>query len=308
MRNVKSRTANIFIESIANSLKLNIIREVGSRLLDGYDLHRRMNIPYGEPIPERNAARQLFTDLTKANCLPHLATLLVEIHYKGIMGERYPISNLDTIARELQNYGFIFDNKSRHFIENPEARVTPNWGILREGHDYLFSFLRYDIIENSRMVREHPSGMVEKTFEEIREIITSSIMKRNGRVWSMEGDGGIIAFYFSDKNLMATLSAMEIIHRLFVYNRLNNRLSEPVQLRMAIHNGLIEYTEKAEAIKKTETIQKIVEIEEKYSQPNSVTISETVSITLDHLLLREFSPFAVDHHKKYHNYQIRWAE
>lgn len=69
---------------------------------------------------------------------------------------------------------------------------------------------------------------------------------------------------------------MEIIHEIFIYNRLFRKLDEPISVRLTIHNGPCEYSENEEDIKKGETVRKIIEIESRYTKPNSITVSNTV--------------------------------
>lgn len=103
--------------------------------------------------------------------------------------------------------------------------------------------------------------------------------KRNGRIWNWEGDGGLAAFYFSQKNNSAVLSAMEIIHELFIYNMVGCRMDERLKVRIAVHSGPCQYRHNFEDIS-SDTIKKIVEIEFKYTKPDSVTFSSSVYLTL----------------------------
>jgi len=113
-----------------------------------------------------------------------------------------------------------------------------------------------------------------------------------------------VAFYFASKSLLATLSGMEIINELFVYNLLRCRLGEPVQVRVAVNTGLCEYTEDFEELMKNDSIKETVQIESKYTKPNSMTISNTVSSKLDASLLSGFDTVEVDARTKYYGYSI----
>jgi hypothetical protein len=305
MDKINSGTRNMLEDSLVNSLSTDIMAEAASRLIRGYDIHKRTGIPYGETVSKKDAASRVISDIVEARLIPHFITLLVEMQYIGIMGRKYPISNLSSIVRELQKYGYIFDQNNRIFIENSRMRITKNWGFLREGQEYVFSFLRFDIIDNTRLVRSYPESKIKKTFNDFHAIVRESVTKRNGRIWNMEGDGGLAAFHFSERNLMATLSSMDILHRLFMYNRTGNKLGEPLQIRMAVHNGHYEYSDSMNTMRENEIIKTVHDIESRYSGPNSVTLSETVSIYLDSLLLDQFQPIRIDSNKNYFNYSIR---
>jgi hypothetical protein len=40
---------------------------------------------------------------------------------------------------------------------------------------------------------------------DLKDIVDIAIERRNCKVWRWEGDGGFVAFYFSDKNLLAVV-------------------------------------------------------------------------------------------------------
>jgi hypothetical protein len=159
--------------------------------------------------------------------------------------------------------------------------LIPNWGVLREGMEYNMTFLRFDISGNTRLVRDYPEKVIKKTYQDLFSIITAAVEKRNGRVWNIQGDGGLVAFCFFRKDLSAVISAVESLHDLFLYNRLGCPLQEGLKVRFAVHAGGYMYNENREALKKSETIKELLEIESKYTEPNSITISNKVFISLD---------------------------
>jgi hypothetical protein len=67
---------------------------------------------------------------------------------------------------------------------------------------------------------------------------------------------------------------------------------EPLRVRVAIHNGTCEYRETFEDMK-SEVLKKLVDIESRFTLPNSITVSKTVHSTLDASIsanLRQFQP------------------
>lgn len=142
----------------------------------------------------------------------------------------------------------------------------------------------------------------------MRIMVQEAIDKRNGRIWSWEGDGGLVAFFFSNKQLYATLSAMDIVNRLFLYNQLHCRLDKPLGVRMAVHSGSMDYTANEEELKRTDVIKKIIDIEANYTNPNSVTISDTVATMLDTILADQFQPVTVTKNSNYYNYCLHWEQ
>ena len=70
------------------------------------------------------------------------------------MGKKYSISYLREIVNGVIDLGYIFDNQNKLFVENPRIQRTKNWGILMDGEDYLFTFLRLDIVGNTKLVKK----------------------------------------------------------------------------------------------------------------------------------------------------------
>jgi len=50
-----------------------------------------------------------------------------------------------------------------------------------------------------------------------------------------------MVFCFSKRDLSATLSALESLYDLFLYNRSNCLLKRPLQVRFAVHSGVCRF-------------------------------------------------------------------
>jgi len=303
---VKPTLINLTVKALAASMGVKIMEVLAKKLVPGYDLYERKGFPESIPIPNIDAARQILTDMNRLELFPDYVNLLIKVQSEGHMGRKYRISYLRDIIKMFAEQGFIYDGINKIFVENPRIRRTRNWGTLRNQEEYIFTFLRLDIVKNSELVRKHPAELIQKTYSDLRDIVDIAIERRNGRVWNWEGDGGLVAFYFSYKNLLAVVSAMEIIHEIFIYNRLFRKLDEPIRVRLAIHNGPCEYSENEEDIKKGETVRKIIEIESGYTKPNSITVSNTVHVTLDTVLADQFKPVEKSGGAKYFYYELQW--
>ncbi len=301
---------NLFIcavKSLTESMNVDTMTILAQKLMPHYDLHARTGFPATIPIPNREAARQIVTDIRDKNLFPQFVNLLMEIHYEGLRGRIYPVAYLRDLVNGIQDQGFIYDTENRMFVEDSRFRKTRNWGVLREGEEYVFTFLRLDIVGSSSLVRQYPNDVIQATYSDLRTIVQKAIDARNGRIWNWEGDSGLVSFHFLNKNLLATLSAIEILHELFIYNQIDCRLEKPLLVRMAVHSGSCEYTHNTEELMKNETIKKSIEIESNYTNPNTVTISNIVYPMLDPLILGALlQPIRVDHKTVYHNYELRW--
>lgn len=96
-----------------------------------------------------------------------------------------------------------------------KLQKLPTGGVLRNGSDYVISMLRLDIVGNTELVRKYSKTLIESTYSDLRQIVEMASDRRNGRIWSWEGDGGIIAFYFGNRNKFAALrnrNSKSVVH------------------------------------------------------------------------------------------------
>jgi class 3 adenylate cyclase len=81
---------------------------------------------------------------------------------------------------------------------------------------------------------------------------------------------------------------MEILHELFLYNRLRNTLNGPVKMRIGIHPGMVRYSRDITECLKGETAKRAVELESK-TAPDSLAISRNLVMSLGQPLLNLFT-------------------
>jgi len=304
---VDASLAAIAVRAIGGSLDVRIMEDIARRLLDRYyDLHERTGFRTSIPVPKGDAARQVVNDIRAGGKFLDFANLLLQMQDQGLAGRTYAIPHLRELVRGIHDLGFDYDQEARMFVEDPRVRKTPNWGVLSEGEPYVFTFVRLDVVGNSILVRRHPRPAVEQAYAYLAGLAQRCVERHNGRVWSWEGDGGLAAFLFSNKNTLATLAAIAIIHELFFYNHLTSRLEFPLEVRVAVHNGVAEYTGNVEDIRKNETIKRTIQIEDKYTKPNTVTVSSTVYTTLEPRIANQLLPVRAIGAGGCYSYQMRW--
>ncbi len=303
---ITSQSASIVINSLIKSFTVEKMNDLAGNLIEGYSIRERMGKADMSHIMKIEAAKQIVLDIKRNNLFPHFVSLLVDVHFHNFAGKLYHVHNIKNIIDDIRRYGYIYDREARHFIEDPHVRITKNWGVLHEDTEYLFAFLRLDIAGNSALVRSNPSPVVESAYSDLNKIVRDSVLKRNGRIWSWEGDGGLAAFHFDRKNHDAALSAMEIIHSLFMYNRLSNRLDRPLEIRIAIHTGPNIYADDNNELKKCDTVKKVIEIEEQHTDLNTATISDTTWISFDQVLASQMNKFNISENKQYCRYALKW--
>jgi hypothetical protein len=294
------------VRALTESMDVRTMTHLIKRLIPGFDIYERSGFPESLSIPNRDAAQFIVSDVIREGLFLEFVAMLIEVQEDGIMGRNYQVSYLRGIVRGVFDMGYMFDQETAMFIEDPRYRKTRNWGALQKGTFYTFAFLHADIVGNTALVREHPKQVIEQTYADLRAIVQKVVEKRNGRIWAWEGDGGLAAFYFAGKHTKAAFSAIEIIHELFFYNRLNCKLNEQLRLRLAVHSGECEYTDRDDDLIKSEPIRQLIDIEKGHTKPDSVTISPVVRNMLDSLLATAFKPIEEASHYTYYTYAVVW--
>jgi len=275
------------------------------RLLPGYDLHDRTGIPGSVAIPNQNAARQVVSDIVSCQMFLEFVLLLFEFSDRGVSGRKLAIPYLRQILNGVYQMGYIYDRSNRIFVENPLERKTHNWGTLRHHQEYTIAFLRIDIAGNTELVRNHASDCIEEAYNNLRDIVISSAEKRNGRIWGWDGDGGLAAFCYGNMHESAVLSAIEILHELFIFNSISCPVNDGIRVRIAVHSGPFEYTADPEKLQASDTVKKVSELEHKHTGLNRITISEVVKVMLEPLTANQFIDFKSTDKRVYYQYEVK---
>jgi class 3 adenylate cyclase len=177
--------------------------------------------------------------------------------------------------------------------------------VLREGSQYEFSFLRADVVSNTALVRRHTAAQVSLVYADLRDLVQQIVEKRDGRIWNWEGDGGVVAFYFGAKNVMAALCGIEILLEVFLYNRLRNPLSESLSIRLAVHTGQAQFLSQTGQIT-SEALQRLETLEADQTEADSLTLSPVVYTNLGSKLSALFQAAQADDHSTVYRYRLRW--
>jgi class 3 adenylate cyclase len=249
-----------------------------------YDIYKRSGYPAGHPIANQDAANRIVTDMINDGLFVDFVERLIQIDSKGFMGRKYQLRGLDDMINGVIENGYTYDKMSGQFMENQQERISLNWGRLRNGDEKQLTVLRLDVVGNSALVKEHPRANVEKAFRDLREITAKAVVSRYGRLWSWEGDGALAAFMFGDKDRMAVFSGMEILHELFLYNRLRNPLTSPIKVRIGVHAGPVRYFSNINDSMKGETIRQALHLES-ITAPNTLAISRNLFMAFGHTML-----------------------
>lgn len=297
---------NNVVKGLTNSMTQKEMVHLVRRIIPDYDLHKRMGLSSHHAVAHGDGARQIVRDMRDWNYFPDLISLMTRAETKGLHGRKYHFPHLGHVIQQLSEEGLIYNRSTDSFIEDSRRIITNNWSVLREGESYNFTLLKLDLVKNTSLVRENDQARVEKIFSLVKQDIIEIVQSRMGRLWYWEGDGGLFGFYYGSRREQALYSAMEILHRLFLFNHFTNRLNRPISLRQALINGPLEFFFSPGALKAQETVKRITHLEEELTEPDSVTVPHEIYAHLPKDLHAGFSRKDVPGSEPFHSYRLLW--
>jgi hypothetical protein len=90
--------------------------------------------------------------------------------------------------------------------------------------------------------------------------------------------------------MSATLCGMEFMNEMMLYNLYANPLDKPIQLRAAAHAGFLRYSNNAAELLHEELVKETIEIESRYTRPDSFSISASIAPHVDGIIKDCFIP------------------
>jgi hypothetical protein len=300
-------TSRFCRKCLAQSLQVDMMVRFARLVYPEYNIYRRTGLSDGMPISNQSAAQCIVADMIHGGHFIDFVEALINIDAKGYMGRRYPLKGLNDVVTGLIQDGYSYDPVSAQFFENQRERISPNWGRLKEGEEREMTLLRFDIAGSSQLVRQNPRDKVEKAYADLRLIISRAVTSRIGRLWSWEGDGGLAVFLFGAMEKAAVYCGMEILHELFFYNRMRNPLLSPINIRIGVNIGTIQYFSDETRRLKNESIKQTVSLESA-AAINSMGVSYNIYISMDQNMISLFSPEKAGPGGKYRTYQLKLAE
>jgi hypothetical protein len=302
---ISSRLQSYITQALSQSMEVNLMERLAARVIGGYDLYERTGFPANIPIPQGDAARQITSDLARSGNIHRFAELLVEVDRAGLMGRPVSIRLLPQIVKELEVLGYRFKEDQGIFVEAGGQGRTKGWGVLIEGQLYELAFLRIDTVGNTSLVRKYSKRLVVQVYAEMRRLFSTIVENRDGRLWQWEGDGGVAAFHYGNKNVQAVLSGMEMLLELFMYNLFQCPFSKPLQIRLAVHTGPCPFFVNFERIR-SDTLRRLEVIESEFAENDSLVITPGVYSDMGTKLDSFFKSLRVSRHNLLYQYKLRW--
>jgi class 3 adenylate cyclase len=254
-----------------------------------YDIYKSSGFPKGHPFGGQDASNLIVSDMLRSGYYVDFVELLVRINNEGYMGRQYLLRGIDEVIEDVLQAGYSFDEATGQFFEDQDQQITRNWGRLLEGDERRMAVLRLDIAGNSILVKENSKLLIDRAYHNLREIVTSAVVSRLGRLWSWEGDGALCVFMLGDYSRMAIFAGIQILNDMFFYNKIDNQLNSNIKLRIAVNSGDMFYSEDEIKVSKAETVRKAVSLEAGAAKPNSMAISESLAMSQDQALLNILS-------------------
>jgi len=305
---IKEKLLNTTVKAISRSMDLKVMTQMARFFDPTYDLHKRMKISAHNAIPNQDGAKQIVKDMRDWNHFPAFIVQIIMAADQGFHGKKYPIPHLREILKQMEEMGLSYDRENRIFIENPRISRSHNWGILREGDSYSFTLLKLDFVKNSQTVKKNPDELVKKCYKILREEFQEIVEFHNGRLWLWEGDGGLFSFHYQGRNRSAVCAAMEIQHRLFLFNHFRNPLMKPIELRSALLSRQCEYWAQKSKIRQSEAFKNIEKQESLWTPAGGVSITDGIKSHLDPELASWYQPHEGDSCEGLHLYRLRWGK
>jgi hypothetical protein len=302
---ISVRLERYLVNALSHSMDVQVMEKLVARIIPGYEIHKRIGFPESISVPKRDAAQQIIQDLKVNGLVCQFAEMLIDVDEHGIMGRRVAVHSLQQIISEIEEMGLRYDEEYGVFIEGNQKAKTRGWGVLRPGVSYDLAFLKLDIVGNSRLVRRYSESTITKTYTWLKKTFQRCVEKRNGRIWSWEGDGGLAAFYLNDKNVNAALAGVEILHELEVYNLFERVLKDPLEIRIAVNTGRLQYSESVD-LKNSPPLRHVERMESHYTEPNGLTLSPVVYFDLGTKLEKFFEAYRISNEQFVYRYKLAW--
>ena len=291
---------------LALSLSPEVMNRFAKMTNPGYDLQKSFGFSKGHPIGVHEAADRIVADMVADGYYIDFVETLIKVEEKGYMGHKYNFRGLDDVVGDVLQAGFSYDKATGQFFEDQSQQITRNWGRLVEGDERQMAVLRLDVVGNTVLVKENPRALIDKTYSELRKIVTKAVVSRLGRLWTWEGDGALAVFMLGDYSRMAIFAGLEIINAMFMFNKMDNPLNSAIKLRVAVNSGHLTYSESETQYTKADTVKRVISLESKAAVPNSLVVSESLAMSQDQSLLNIFSDSKIvpNSTEKYRLYQV----
>ena len=266
------------IEILSKSFIVKDLEALGKDVLGNkYDTHKLEGLNPTVSISISNTAKRLIFECKQNKRLETLVSTLIQLDGNYFNARVVKIFNLDNLLYQQVQSGFVYDYEKRKFVKmSKEKSMMVNWGILRDGAKCNLTVASVDIAGNSKLVKKYGSKVMEVIYNKLWKHMHEILSPYNGRVWSWQGDGGLLAFPPKHDPNLAVLCCMNILLSLPVFNlHPDLPIAEGIVLRIALDRGSIKFFKDTGRIV-SETINYAAHLEKLHTPPWGIAISDTI--------------------------------
>jgi hypothetical protein len=187
--------------------------------------------------------------------------------FKKILDEAFSILNIEYFEEKADDDPFSY----------PPVKIISNckWDTVEGNMQYDMTVLMLSIIlkeENNIYAKED----LERILKKIEDYASSIVTSFGGKKLFWNYDNGMFIFYFGDRVNSATLASILILNKLkiFIFETLS--LYELFDIKIALHDGKINYYRKNAKFITSDTINSVVHLHNNIKYLNSIDITENV--------------------------------
>lgn len=287
------RLKRLLVEDLTRSFTTSELQHLLDRInRDNLSLYNLTGYPANSIIPGREASKQIVDYCHKSGRFTRLLDIFIHVAQHGFRGESVHFNNIKQIVKEMAGCGYIYRKDLKKVVKVEANSIRNDWGFLEENKVYNFCFVSIDICGNSRMVRKYNIDDIRTTYLNFKNMVNKIAQSHNGRIWSWEGDGGLLAFHIKDIVNDALFASIEILSAMVVFNSTQNMLNEPIKIRIGINGGAARY-KKETATVTSDAVEKARDIEKHHTRVMTISISKHTFQHV-HVILRKYFQEAVD--------------
>jgi class 3 adenylate cyclase len=265
------------IELIGKNLTFPDIESVGKYIFRKYSTHSLENVNENITISPLNAAKMLVQKCEEDNKLNDLFCFIISLDGSLLNGKRVDIVGMEHLLYRLTSTGVYFDFDKRKLVSfNNEKKILKNWGSLKDGKEYSMSIVSIDICDNSKLVKKYQNSVIEEVYYYLWEFIRKKCEFFDGRIWSRNGDGSILAFRNDKSPISGAACCMEILFSLPIFNTSPlKKIPDEINIRLGVDSGMIKFYNDTGNIV-SDVINYASKLEKKATCTNGLSVSENV--------------------------------
>ncbi len=283
-------------ELLVVSLNTDQMNDLARNVDPGFDITVVSGFGGKIVIPRQVAADCVLSFFSSDESLLRFIAFMIARNGQPASGGIVRLKSTDRLLKLIEEKGWIYDPGQKIFIKDQSGAKTSDWGFLQEGNEYSHVFSSIDVVMSSELTRLNIKEDVEVTLLRFRQYVYERVEKRNGRIWSWSGDGGIAVFHGNDASMYSILSMMEILSFLPIFNISRNemRAETDIRIRVGMHYGTAVYNEDVTRIKSSD-LDMAQLVEKNCASPNSIAVTNG--------LFQMFIPEIRNHFRAAESYQ-----